>query len=122
VRLAQGGDGIALDAGDLVVVPGERLAVSWDADEVARGDALDKIVIELGVVGEQSSLVCAYEDSGNGSIPASQLAFAAGSELEISVHRHRKMSLAASQLNARSIDGAVVEFDFAVTAHAAVAE
>jgi hypothetical protein len=132
VRFAQGADVVALDASDLVLVAGEPLALSWDTER-ARGDAPfkdsvfkdsgDKIVVEMTQLGsEASTLVCAFEDVGHAAVPASQLIFAPGTEVDVSVHRHRRMSVPASQLNARSIDGAVVEFDFAVTARAAVAE
>jgi hypothetical protein len=134
VRFAQGADVVALDASDLVLVSGEPLALSWDTDarsaqgaRSAGGDAVkdagDKIVVEMTQLGsEASTLVCAFDDVGNGVVPASQLVFPSGADVDVSVHRHRRMSVPASQLNARSIDGAVVEFDFAVTARAAVAE
>ena len=60
---------------------------------------------------------CVFEDDGSAIVPATYLAFAPGTELDVIAHRLRETTVKLP-----GVDEAVVEFDYAVLARIAVGE
>jgi hypothetical protein len=91
---------------------GEELLVGWDAGRPSLGD---RIYLDLVAAEQGQQLRCVFEDDGEGVVPAQLNGFAAGAQIDIALHRHRRtMVRRASGV----IDEAVVDFDFAVAARA----
>ncbi len=105
--------GLLADEDDLVVDAGEPLAIAWEAGAVD-----DRIVVDVSPVDDGAAAFrCVFEDRGKGTVPTSFMAFAAGSELDVIVHRVRETSIKLP-----GVDEAVVDFDYAVLARVAVGE
>ncbi|MBI4705748.1 MAG: hypothetical protein HY744_32040 [Deltaproteobacteria bacterium] len=113
-------------AGDVPSVgAGQPVALRWTAGRPAAGDRIyvDVTGVERGaearglVPAQERTLRCSFEDGGAAELPARFAVWPAAQEIEIAVHRWRRLVLKPS-----AIDSAVVDFDFAVTVRAAVVE
>jgi hypothetical protein len=123
-----GVDRLFLDGSELPLTAGEDLVVGWEPGSASQGD---RVYLELATYDDQggaSVLRCVFEDDGLGLVPASFNVVSPGSDVDLAVHRHRRASVSKSALSksapgpSASIDDAVVVFDFAVAARAAMVE
>jgi hypothetical protein len=110
---------LPLDADELAFAPGEELTIAWEPGSATAGD---RIYLDLASVDEDGALLrCVFEDDGEGVVPAHLTSFASGVDVDVALHRHRRVS-AALKRRAGGIDEAVVDFDFAVAARAGTLE
>jgi hypothetical protein len=109
--VAIGGVELSGPAGRLELSSSEPLALTWEAGASA---SRDRIVVDIATDAGKR-LRCAFDDRGGATIAANYLSPFEGSEVEISVHRHRH-----ERVTANGIDGAVIDFDFAVATRATV--
>lgn len=108
-----------LASDEAALAAGEPLVISWEP-----GDGDDRIVLELAVPEQDStSLRCVFDDNGSGSVPASLLDLRPGTEVEVAVHRLRRVEVSFKPAApGAEPHRAVVDFDFATVGHAAVVD
>ncbi|HHH11888.1 MAG TPA: hypothetical protein ENK23_07435 [Sorangium sp.] len=110
----------------LIVAAGEEMRLNWVAGDSAAGDFVVVSVHGVGARsnGESRTLECMFEDDGSAVIAGEQMSFAAGEDLDLVVHRLRRTRVKLGQplqrIGEPVVTDAVVWFDFAVSARAAV--
>jgi hypothetical protein len=99
---------------EAVVAAAQPLVIGWEA-----GVTSDRILLEVLPVddGGAGAFRCVFEDDGSATVPATYLAYAPGTELDVIAHRLRETTVKLP-----GVDEAVVEFDYAVLARIAVGE
>ena len=111
--------GQQLSSDEAAVSAGEPLAISWEP-----GDGGDRIVVQLDQPSQQdfTPLRCVFlDDSGGGSVPAHLMDLQPGAEVEVAVHRLRRVEVSYKPAaHGSEPHRAVVDFDFATVGHAAV--
>jgi hypothetical protein len=112
-----------VESDDLEVATDHPLTVSWEPIDAAPSDRIYLDVLPLEADGG-AALRCVFEDDGRGVVPARFVRWDPGVELEVAVHRYRRTELGAADMTSGEeladvgVDGAVVDFDFALTARA----
>jgi hypothetical protein len=113
--------GILLDSEEVVVLRGDTMELSWRGAEDA---ANDQIVVDLTPLGSDTlsaaseAVRCAFDDTGSGRVPPEYTSWRVlPDELDVTVHRLRRIVTRLPE-----IDETIVEFDFAVTTRAPVAD
>lgn len=103
----------------LIIDVEQDVLVSWSAGEPAAGDY---VVVEMSEAeADGKTLQCVFADNGAATIPAQQLGFATGTDIELVVRRLRKTRpTVEGQPGAEGLEDAVVWFDFSVSARAAI--
>jgi hypothetical protein len=99
---------------DAVVVSAEPLGVSWEAGALGDRVLVEVLPVEDDAVG---AFRCIFDDQGTATVPASYMAYAPGTELDVIVHRLRETTVKLP-----GVDEAVVDFDYAVLARIAISE
>ena len=107
--------GQALDGEDLVIAPGQSIALGWEPG--ARGD---HIYVELAWDGGDP-VRCTFDDDGRGEIPATFGRPDGAHGLTLGIHRLRRTAIGFDADGRPSELGeALAEFDFAATADVSV--
>jgi hypothetical protein len=99
------------DGDDLVFAANEALEIAWEPSAAIQGD---RIYVTVSDDDDGQAFSCVFPETGSASIPAGLLAFAAGTQLDFIVHRHRRASVELPSLHPDHAGSAIVDFDFAV--------
>jgi hypothetical protein len=113
--------GQAVEGDGVVVLRGDTLELAW---RTAADGSADQIVVDLTPVGldgaedPAESARCAFDDSGSARVFPEYTSWSVlPDELDVTVHRLRRVVARLPE-----IDQTIVEFDFAVTTRAPVAD
>jgi hypothetical protein len=109
------GGAALVDGEEVVLLAGESVDIAWEPSAALDGD---RIYVTVSDDDDGQAFSCVFPETGSATIPASLLAFAAGTELDVMIHRHRRSAIELPAPHPQ----AVVDFDFAVAFRATVAE
>lgn len=105
------------------VTAAQAIPIRWDATELSTDRIGVTVSYGVGARGAgphgASHIDCTFADTGSATIPASFNQLDVGAEFELVVHRVRRVVVAGTP---HTIDDAIVDFDFAVSAHGTVSE